>query len=75
MTPLGLILNRFSADTNIIDQVLKYCGLLRLVFAYCHLATDEGGELKCSLEKGSAQALGIRTEQTESTHICSNERR
>lgn len=29
MTPLGLILNRFSADTNIIDQVdLSICSVL-----------------------------------------------
>lgn len=42
MTPLGLILNRFSADTNIIDQVgvSIYSVLLHLGFVNFHLATQ-----------------------------------
>lgn len=42
MTPLGLILNRFSADTNIIDQVYIsiYSVLLYLSFVNFHLAAE-----------------------------------
>lgn len=42
MTPLGLILNRFSADTNIIDQVdiSIHSGLLHLGFVKFHVATE-----------------------------------
>lgn len=41
-TPLGLILNRFSADTNIIDQVdiSVYSVLLHLGFVNFHLSTE-----------------------------------
>jgi len=59
MTPLGLILNRFSADTNIVDQVdiSIYPVLLHLGFVNFHLATVRWCIKICSRERHSKNRL------------------